>query len=318
VSSAVAALGSFSAAAVARGTHGADLAITHIAISELPGSPPYITLDESARAPGFVVKVSVRNNGSAASGQSVVALKLEEKGKQKWFKDEFIGPQAPRSQPMIVKFAVDNLKADLGFLTATATAKWALNKTHVRQDSDSAKPIPVIARDWTVGYFHTRVNQGGDGPSSDTSAELKLTYHFSRFDESQQEFVYQANGQVTDQARYNGGGCSAQGSANATQSPWPGPGTESELIIKSSLTQYLAGVVTSTQPPITLNVTCPGAGGFGFPVQVPWEDLLTFTGSKGLPSMTPDQTTLTDEGTKRTPVGDIKFLWNFVARLSGA
>ena len=148
--------------------------------------------------------------------------------------------------------------------------------------------------------------------------ELKLTYHFSRFDESQQEFVYQAFGQVTDQARYDGGGCSAQGSANATQSPWPGTAAESELVIKSSLTEYSAGVDTSTQPPITLNVMCPGLGGFGFPVQIPWENLITFTGSNKPPSMTPDQTTLMDEGTKPSPVGDLKYLWNFVARLSAA
>jgi hypothetical protein len=34
--------------------------------------------------------------------------------------------------------------------------------------------------------------------------------------------------------------------------------------------------------------------------------------------MTPDQTSLTDEGSQQTPVGEAKYLWSFNARLSGA
>jgi len=320
VSAAVVALGWSAAPAAAKSTGGPDLSITRIAIKELPGTPPYITLDESSRAPGFVVKVSVQNNGRKESGKSVVALELKEKNTVKWSKDEFIDPMAPkkpRSKPRTVTFVVNNLKADLGFLTATATVKWALTKTRQRQDSDSAPPIPVIAREWNVGYFHARVNVGGIGPSSDTYGELTLTYRFSRFDEAQEEFVYNAYGQVTNQARYDAGGCSGSGSANATQNPWPGPAAESELLIKANLTQYSAGVVTSNQPPVVFNASCPALNNVSIPEQVPWEDLVTFTGS-GPPSMTPDQTTLTDQGTKQSPVGEVKFLWNFVARLSGA
>jgi hypothetical protein len=84
------------------------------------------------------------------------------------------------------------------------------------------------------------------------------------------------------------------------------------------LTQYSAGVVTSSQPPVLFTATCPNLNNFSMPVQVPWEDVITLTGSGKPPSMTPDQPTLTDEGSKQTPVGEVKFSWLFNARLSGA
>jgi hypothetical protein len=284
----------------------------------VPGRPLYLTLDESSHASGFVVWVSIRNTGGSRSGKSVVALKLEEKGQQKWFKDEFINPMPPtprRAKPKLVKFVVDNLDADPGFLTATATVKWATNATHQKTDSDSAKPIDVIARDWKVSYFHTRVNSGGVGPSTDTYAENNLTYRFSRLDESAQEFVYKAYGQVTNVASYSAGTCSGRATANKTQNPWPGDG--SELRISTKLTSYSAGVQTKSQPPLMFTAECPGTG-FGIPVQLGWEDLVTFTGSNGPPAMTPDQTSLTDEASQQSPVGEVKYLWNFNARLSGA
>jgi hypothetical protein len=327
VSSAVVVLGPLAAPAAAKGKRQPGtpvLAITKIAIKELPGDPPYILLDESSRAPAFSVAVSVENDGGRPSGKSVVAVTLEEKGKRKFFDDKFIDPLSPKtrkSKPKVVTLEVNNLQADLGFLKATATVKWSPSAKHpdrVHTVSESAPPIPVVAKDWNVSSFHTSVNVGGDGPSSDTNADGTLQYRFLRFDESEQAFIYRAWGQVTVQGRYNAGGCSGSGSANDTQSPWPGPGTESELAIKHTLTQYSAGVVTKTEKPVTFNATCPALGNFSMPVTVPWENLETFTGSGGLPAMTPDQTTLTDEGSKPSPVGDVKFQWTFNARLSGA
>jgi len=225
-------------------------------------------------------------------------------------------PSTPRrGKPKLVKFVVDNLEADPGFLTATATVKWVTNATHQKTDSDSAKPIAVIARDWNVSYFHTKVNENGVGPSTDTYAEGKLMYRFSRLDQSAQEFVYKAYGQVTNVASYSAGTCTGRATANKTQNPWPGAG--SELRISSKLTSYSAGVQTKSQPPLMFTAMCPGTG-FGIPVQLGWEDLTTFTGSNGAPSMTPDKTTLTDQGSRQSPVGEVKYLWSFNARLSGA
>lgn len=317
-SSVALALGVSSAAAAMASASAPKLQVTKVTLQDLPGKPPYIVLDESSRASGFVVWVSVRNFGGSKSGKSVVALALEEKGKRKWFDDQFINPMPPnkpRSKPKLVKFVVDNLQADPGFLTATATVKWATSATHTSTDSDSAKPVAVIARDWNISYFHTKVNENGVGPSTDTYAEGKLMYRFSRLDESAREFVYKAYGQITNMASYSAGTCSGRATASMTQNPWPG--TESELTIKSSLTSYSAGVVTKSQPPLTFTAMCAGTG-FGIPVQLGWENLETFTGGNAPPSMTPDQTTLTDEASKQTPVGVVKFLWAFNARLSGA
>jgi len=315
---AVVALGSLSATAAAKAASGPDLTIVGIAIKELPGAPPYVLLDQSARAPGFVVAVSVKNIGGERSGRSVVDLKLEQKGKTiSPTNDEFLGPLPPHGKkPKVVKLVVRGLSAEPGFLTATATVKWKLTKTRTRHESDSAPPIPVIPHDWNVGYFHATLNQAGTGAIIDTYAELKLAFTFSRFDEAAKKFVYTPNGQVTLHAQYNAGGCSGNGSTNAAQNPWPG--TESELLITGELTQYFAGVVTSAQPPLQLMVTCPALNNYSFPFSAPWFDLATVTGSGANPSMTPDQTSLTGEGSKPTPAGPIKFTWNFTARLSGA
>ena len=310
-------LGASSAAAAAKSAPGANLVIKIKAIKQLPGDPPYITLDESARAPGFVVTFSVQNKGGRASGKAVIALALEQKGRSKWFKDDFIELRA-HSKPKTVSWKVDNLRADLGFLTPTATVKWATTNKHQRSDSDSADPIPVIARDWNVSSFQTRINVGGTGPSGQTQADGKLMYRFSSFDEADKEFVYKPYGQLTNQARYNGGGCSGSASESKDMGLSPWPGDTSELMIKGSLTQYNAGVEARDQPAVNVNVTCPTLGNFSFPVQVPWENLETFNGSPNFPRMSPDQTTLTGQGSKMTPVGELKFLWTFNARLSGA
>jgi hypothetical protein len=61
-----------------------DLVITMIVVRELPGTPPYIAIDEATRAPGFVVKVVTKNIGDATAGGSVTDLKLQEQGETLW------------------------------------------------------------------------------------------------------------------------------------------------------------------------------------------------------------------------------------------
>lgn len=331
--STVVALGSLSAPAAAKGkgkdkprpapkgNGQPDLSITKVQIKELRGTPPFITLNQSSRASGFVVLVTVRNGkrGTDTSGLSVAALTLEEKGKRKFFGDAFVDPLPP-GKGQTVKIKVDGFTADLGFMKATVNVRWILSNGKERQESDGSTPeIPVIAQDWKVANFQTLVNFGGVGPSGATQSNSDLKYEFSRFDEADKEFIYTANGGVTEQARYNAGGCSGQGQASMTQDVWPG-GADSELVISGKLTSYFAGIVTRTQPPVVVNVMCPGLNGFAFQSPVPWENLVTYTASGKEPSMSPDQTTLTDNGTsvKQTPVGELKFTWTLNARLSGA
>lgn len=307
---------SSASAAAAKTAGGPDLTIQAIGFEKLPGTPPYVVVNESGRAAEFVVTVPVKNVGNAESGKSVVAVTLEEKDGAKWSDDAFIDPlPAHMRKPKVVRFKVVSLRADPGFLTATATVHWAISKTRKRKESDSAPPIPVIPHDWKVSYFHSTLNQGSSGVIDDTYAELKLMYSFDRFDGASKDFVYTAAGQVTNHAQYNGGGCSGDKSTDATQDLWPGE--ESELLISGKLNWYSAGIVTKDQPPLVLTVTCPTLNNYSFPFSVPWLDLVTFVGNGKPPAMSSDATTLTGEGTKQTPGGPLKFTWSFVARLSG-
>jgi hypothetical protein len=54
-----------------------------------------------------------------------------------------MAPKTRKGKPKVVTFVVDNLRADLGLLTATATVKWKLNNGHIRHESDSAAPIQI-------------------------------------------------------------------------------------------------------------------------------------------------------------------------------
>ena len=293
-----------------------ELVITRIQVEQLPGTPPYITLDESAHPPGFVVKVSVRNRGTARSGKSVVLLNLEQKGNAIWHLDQFIDPLPANSPVTTSTFVVDNPPAmDPGFLVPVATVTWALTDTHRRSEIRDGKRIPVVPHDWNISYFHTRLNQGGVGPINDTYGELRLMYRFSRFDEASKEFVWKAHGQVTEKAQFSGGGCSGQKTVKATDNPWPG-GAESELRINADLTQYSGSVQTTNEPPVKFTVNCPQSH-YSFQYTLPWEDLVTYTGGSAPPSMSPSDTTLEGEGDKQTPAGPVKFLWRFNARLSG-
>jgi hypothetical protein len=289
-----------------------DLVIDSVGLKGQAADHAFITLDESSHASGFVVTVALHNAGREKSARSVAAVRLEEKGRRIGFNDAFIEPLRPGRKQTTVSIPVDDLKAEPGFVTAVVSIKWAITKTRQREESESLKPIPVIARDWTVSYFHTTLNAGGPGLSIDTFAELQLMFRFSRLDEAKEQFVYVPVGQITDRSSYAAGGCSGSGSRDMTLTPWP----DSYLLIKADLTRYSAGIDTSQQPPVSFNATCPTLGNFSIPVQAPWNSLATFTG-KGALSMRPEQTTLTDEGSKMTPAGELKFTWSFVARLSG-
>jgi hypothetical protein len=290
------------------------LAIKKIQVKELPGTPPYILVDEATRASGFVVDVSVKNEGKAESGKSVVELKLEQKGRVIWRDDAFIPAQKPGAKPETVAIPVSGLKAQLGFLKPIVTVKWAVSKTVERAESKSVDPpIPVVAREWKVNGFSTYVNFGGQGPSDDTFTGSGFVFHFSRFDESQQEFVYTADGQIQEKAFFDGGGCSGQGSTSQTQPSWP----QSDLRIKANLTQYSASIQTRSQPPVTFTITCPALNNYSYQSSEGWNDLATFTGARAPASMSPDATTLSDEASTTTPVGPVKFSWDFTARVSG-
>lgn len=308
----VAVLGLTVSPAQARSASAPDLVIDSVGIKGQPANHAFITLDESSHASGFEVTVSLHNEGREKSAKSVAAVRLEQKGRQIGFKDTFIEPVRPGRRQTTVSIPVDDLKAEPGFVTAIVSIKWAITKTRQREESESLKPIPVIARDWTVSYFHTTLNAGGPGLSSDTFGELKLMFRFSRLDDAREQFVYVPVGQITTRASYDAGGCSGSGSRDMTLTPWP----DSYLLIKADLTRYSAGIDTSKQPAVTFSATCPSLGNFSIPVQAPWSSLATFTG-KGALSMRPEQTALTDEGSKMTPAGELKFTWSFIARLSG-
>jgi len=109
-------------------------------------------------------------------------------------------------------------------------------------------------------------------------------------------------------------GCEGHGSGQATETPWPGSG--SELVIKGNL---------SAIPPVRRRT------GAADPVlrfvprrfvssAVPYDDLVTWVGDHSFPAMKHDATTLDGEGEgeANTPAGPADFTWHFVARLSGA
>lgn len=60
-----------------------DLVISKIVVSELPGTPPYIVVDQRDAAPGFIVRVVTTNVGSASTRkQSLTELSFLHHQKQ--------------------------------------------------------------------------------------------------------------------------------------------------------------------------------------------------------------------------------------------
>src|SRR5690242_304608 len=55
-----------------------NLVITHLAIKQLPGDPPYVLEDESGHTPGFVVDVTTENIGRAVAKRSRTQLEFTE------------------------------------------------------------------------------------------------------------------------------------------------------------------------------------------------------------------------------------------------
>jgi hypothetical protein len=302
-----------SAAAATQAVLRPDLIVTMIVVLELPGNPPYIVVDESTHAPGFMVKVVTKNVGTATAPASVTELKLQQAGETRWEKQETVGKLTP-GMFRTSTFVVDTLKADPGMLHAVATAD-ATNKIRELNDKNNTRtrrPIPVIPRDWKVVTFRTAVNPGG-GLSVTTQTASGFYYRFSRFDKSKKWFVYKGYGQVNDQADLVGAGCAGHGRAHDSQDPWPG--TDSELVIRGDLSGYSAGVDTTGEPGEHLTVTCTGGAKFSYPYG--WNSLVTWVGTHSFPSMKTDATTLDGEGKALTPAGPAKFTWIFNARVSG-
>lgn len=304
------------AGGAAAATHTAsrpDLVITSIAVKELPGTPPYIVVDEETRAPGFVVTVVTKNVGKAAAGQSVTELKLQENGKTLWGKQATVGKLTP-GMFRTSTFVVDDLKADPGMLHAVATADATkkIPESVETNNTRTRRPIPVIPRDWKVITFRTTVNPGG-GVSAATQTANGFYYRFSRFDPASKWFVYKAYGQVNDKADFVGGGCAGHGTAHDTKNPWPG--SDSELVIKGDLSEYSAGVDTTGEPTEHFTIDCPGGG--HVPMTYGWLSLVTWVGTHSFPSMKPDDIILEGDGSAATPAGPAKYTWVFNARVSG-
>ena len=291
-----------------------DLVVTVISVNGLPGSPPYIVVDEQTRALDFGVKVVTKNIGTATAGKSVTRLRLIKDGKTVWEKTETVGRLTP-GMYRTSTFVIDDLKVDPGLLHVEATADEAKQISESNETNNTLtrrSPIPVIPREWKVIDFKTTVNPGG-GVSTATLAGSGFYYLFSRFDEKSKWFVYKAYGRVNAQQDFVGGGCAGHGKTHDTQSPWPG--SDSELIIRANLSAYSAGVDTTKEPPGHYTVTCQG--GVTFPETFPWLSLVTWVGTHSFPSMKPDDITLEGQGKATTPAGPAKYTWVFNARVSG-
>jgi hypothetical protein len=287
-----------------------NLVIAAIAIKQLPGEPPYITLDENSRGPGFEISVTTKNFGKAV-GTTDTDLKLENNGAVIWHGRAHVA-KLGSGDTQRHTWTIDNLKADPGFVepVAIADATGKVDETN-EHNVKSAPVIPVVPRDWKVDTFRTAVNPGG-GVDETTQASSGFYYRLSRFDEAAKQFVYQAYGQVAASADFTGGGCAGHGQAQATQNPWPG--SDSELVIKGNLSAYSAGVRTQDQPKYSFNTVCNGVS---VPMQAGWDDLVTWVGTHSFPEMKFDATILQGEGTAVTPVGPATYTWDFVARISG-
>ena len=290
-----------------------DLTITKIDVTQLPGQPPYIALNENSRAPAFKITVTVRNYGKAV-GPTQLDLKLELNGSVIWSGVSTVGKLTYRDGEDHF-WEIKHLKLDPGLLEVVAKADATdvvKNERNERNNLKTAPLIPVVPRDWKVDTFRTTINQGG-GVTQTTQTMNGFYYHLSHFDESSKWFVYEAYGSVMATADFVGGGCAGHGSAQATERPWPG--SDSELVIKSNLSGYSAGVDTHGEPPFQYSVSC---GPAEFPQQAGYHNLVTWVGTHSFPAMKFDTTTLDGSGMANTPVGPADFTWHFVARLSGA
>lgn len=290
-----------------------DLVIRKIEIKELPGNPPYVALDEKSRAPGFRIAVTTMNFGRKV-GQTATDLTLESNGKVVFHGRAKLRPLGYRDSQRVT-WVIQNLRAEPGYLVpyAKADATSLLDEKDEHNNLKSAPIIPVVPRQWKVDTFREIANTNG-GVTETTQTANGLYFRLSRFDETEKDFVYQPYGQINSSADFVGAGCSGHGSAQATQTPWPGIGDE--LVVTGHLSAYSASVRTDGQPPFMFSLNCPG--GVTFPQQGSWINLQTLTSDSSAARMNFDDRILEGDTTKETPVGPTRFTWHFVARISGA
>lgn len=289
-----------------------DLKITQVKVEDLP-TPQYVLLNHSSRAPEIQVTVTTFNYG-AHVGPTQTELKLELNGKV-FAQGHANVPPLDYRQSIDHTWTIRGQKADPGLLeiVAIADATHKVDEKNERNNINAAPIIPVIAQTWNVSAFQANVDLG-NGLSGATQTANGFTYEFDHVDPATKEFVYTANGEVDSITNFSQSGCSGQGKATDTQTPWPG-GQESDLFLKYNLSQYSAGVKTDGEPPYMYTVTC---GQTQFQEQGNWENLVTFQTDHSWIPMKFDQTTISDHGHVNSPTGYIKYNWIFNAALSGA
>ncbi len=311
-----------SSAAAAKKFTAPDLVIKKIVIKRLPGDPPYIAVDHSGAAPGFVVQAVTRNIGGAPAKRFRTQLEFQTLGgKPVHGMSEAVRDLAPRTNHVSV-FKVDSLFPPLGLLKAVVTAD-PVNTVHeLNEDNNtlSAGLIPVVAREWKVMDFMTTSDGGasvfpGSLESSATKALDGFIFRFSQFNETAKRFEYVPDGTLGASFDYVYAplSCIGHGGTQVPNRQWPG-----YLRLEDDLTSYDALVQTNDQPVQMATITCMGQN--GFPVQWTFQDLVSFAGVKMHPQMSPSDTKLT--GLKTVPgLGPgmtTTYQWTFKADVPGS
>ena len=273
-----------------------DLVITKITITELPGTPPYIVVDNRDNAPGFVVRVVTMNVGNAVAKKSRTELSFETGGKPVRGYAQPV-PELPAHTWHTSVFTIDDLRPPLGWLTPKAEADIAgtVRESHEgRANTKTLRFIPVIAQRWNVKDLMITDNIGGGGPfpgglESDATRALDgFVFRFSRFDRTGDKFVYIPDGPIHGSWNYVYAplSCTGSGSIDAPNQQWPG-----YLWLEEDLSSYEVLVDTSSQPPQISTISCMGKP--ILPMQWKLQQLEVFEGVKQKPQMSPSDKKLT-------------------------
>lgn len=310
-----------------------DLAVTKLAVKQLPGDPPYLVKDSSGHTPGFVVRATTKNIGRVASKPSRTKLELSMLGGQAVHATTERVPKLKPHASHVSVFKVD-LSATpppLGLLRAVASADGARSVQEIDEQNNArtAPLIPVIAQQWKVLDFMTTDDLSGTSfPGALESHFTKacwqvdcgryFVFRFSTFDETAKAFEYVPEGTIRAGWQYLYPPLNCTGNATEVRGPktWPG-----QLLIGGDLDWYDGDidVPAAEAPPAKGQIACPGSP-TAVPVEWAFQPLATFVGEGERPTTPgPSATKLTGH-TERMNVGNTKttWQWTFQADVPGS